>query len=178
VRYRKAQAGDAPALAGVHVQAWRETYTGLLPQRLIDARTLEKRTAQWIEVLSDRRGEGVIVAEPAAGIAGFIWIGPPTTENALKTPGYDAYIHALYVVAATQGQGVGRELLRLGAAKLLGDGCRSLSVHVLSANPARRLYELLGAHFIAEETHDAGGDSWAPCVYGWHDIRPLISPAI
>lgn len=177
MRYRKAQLDDAAALAGVHVRSWHETYTGLLPQRLIDARTLEKRTAQWIEVLSDHRGAGVIVAESADGIAGFIWAGPPGAENMRKRPGYDAHIHALYVVAAAHGQGVGRELVRLGTAKLLRDGLRSLSVHVLSANPARQFYEHLGAHFIAEETHEAGDASWTQCVYGWNDITILTSPA-
>jgi ribosomal protein S18 acetylase RimI-like enzyme len=172
VRYRKALPYDAAALAGVHVRSWHETYTGLLPQRLIDARSLEKRTAQWVEVLSDHRGDGVIVAESTEGIAGFIWIGPPGSANA--TQGFDAYIHALYILTAAHRQGVGRKLLRLGAEKLRNDGLRSLSVHVLSTNPARQFYEHLGAHFIAEETLDAGDDSWTQCVYGWNDITPLI----
>jgi len=175
--FRIAQLADAAAIAAVHVQSWHETYTGLLPQRLIDARThLEKRTAQWAEVLSDHRGEGVIVAENAERIAGFIWMGPPGSAP-MTTPGYDAYIHALYVVAAAHGNGAGRELVRLGAAKLRSDGYRSLSVHVLASNPARAFYEHLGAHFIAEETLDAGEDSWKQCAYGWNDITPLTSPA-
>jgi ribosomal protein S18 acetylase RimI-like enzyme len=178
VRYRTAELGDAAALAGVHVRSWRETYTGLLPQRVIDARTLEKRTAQWAGVLGDHRRDGAFVAELGGAIVGFIWVGQAGSEHLNTIPGYDAYIHALYIVSAAHHQGAGRELVRLGAVKLQNDGHRSMSVHVLSANPARRFYERLGAQFISEETIAVDDDTWTQCAYGWTDITILTSPAI
>ncbi|MFC6592160.1 hypothetical protein ACFP81_09220 [Deinococcus lacus] len=36
---RRAEAADAPALARIHVQSWRETYTGLLAPDFLERAT-------------------------------------------------------------------------------------------------------------------------------------------
>ena len=37
VAIRRAEPGDAAAIAAVHVAAWRETYAGLVPERMLRA---------------------------------------------------------------------------------------------------------------------------------------------
>lgn len=43
VRVRPATLEDAEAIAAAHVETWRETYIGLMPDRFFDASALESR---------------------------------------------------------------------------------------------------------------------------------------
>ena len=48
---RHPRTGDAPALAAVHVQSWRDAYEGLLPDDLIASMTVERRQAMWERII-------------------------------------------------------------------------------------------------------------------------------
>src|ERR1700754_4620244 len=52
VRVRPATEADAPAIARVHLQAWRETYSGLVPADALAALDLGRREASWHRILA------------------------------------------------------------------------------------------------------------------------------
>lgn len=52
VTVRPARPEDAAAIAAIHVTAWHEAYSGLLPPEMIAALTVEVRQAWWAQVLS------------------------------------------------------------------------------------------------------------------------------
>lgn len=48
---RKALARDATPIAKVHVQRWRETYAGIVPQETPDAMSVDARSERWTRIL-------------------------------------------------------------------------------------------------------------------------------
>ena len=156
---RAATRADAAAIAAVHVASWRETYTGMLPQAVIERNTLERRHALWERVLSEATRD-VFVATENDAVVGFICGGPMPESIRGRAPiaGHDAYVDALYVLAASHAHGIGRALLGALAQRLAGRGFRSLALHVVADNPARGFYERLGARVIAAEPYADGVD--------------------
>ena len=173
---RAARVDDAAAIASVYAQSWRETYTGRIPERIIEARTaVEKVRAQWSARLGEPRAADIIFVNEEDGvIRGFLWIVPRSAvEERERGPGN--YLSALYVLANAHGRGIGRELLRAGARVLLSRGQLALSFGVLATNPVRAFYEHLGAQYISTSTIQDGADRWDQCAYEWPDVTPLSS---
>lgn len=44
---RRAIISDAPGIAKVHVDSWRTTYKGIIPQSFLDGLSYEQRTKLW-----------------------------------------------------------------------------------------------------------------------------------
>jgi GNAT superfamily N-acetyltransferase len=173
---RAARLEDAAAIASVYAQSWRETYTGHIPERIIEARTaVDKRRAEWSERLGKNGAADIVfVNERDRVIRGFLCISPRSaSEERERGPG--SYLSALYVLADALGLGIGRGLLSAGARVMLGRGQRALSLGVLATNPARAFYEHLGAKYISTSTIRDGADRWEQCSYEWPDVTPLIS---
>ncbi len=83
---RRATAGDAAALGRVHVQAWRESYPGIVPQAVLDAPDAAARAAMWLRVIA--AGEDVWLAEGSGGaLLGFANAGPQREPEALPFAG-------------------------------------------------------------------------------------------
>ena len=160
---------DAAELARVHVEAWRETYPGILPRGYLERMSAPLHARRWRARLL-RMNEITLAAEGPDGLVGYAsgqWArGRGETDEGEVT--------TLYVLKAAQGTGLGKALL-VGVARALEDeGARSLVVWVLRENrPARAFYERLGG--VAEETRcEHVGGATAPAVaYRWADIGVL-----
>ena len=75
---RPADVDDAPAIAKVHVDTWRTTYGGIIPQHYLDSLTVQNRSVGWVRLL-ERTTTGLmtLVSEDHDGrIVGFISAGP------------------------------------------------------------------------------------------------------
>ena len=83
---RRAVEGDAPAIAHIHVQSWRETYTGLISPGFLERATNDSarhnRQKSWQATISQHR-EDVFVAEQGGEVVAFASVGP-----ARDHPGY------------------------------------------------------------------------------------------
>lgn len=102
---RRAVLRDAAALAELHLDVWDETYTGRLPQEILDARRRDpvaERTARWEQRIADGT---TWVAEHDGALVGFVSAGPGRDEP--KT----LELMALYVRARIHGTGVGHALM-------------------------------------------------------------------
>lgn len=103
--------GDASAIAEVHVQAWRETYSHLLPADFFSASYVTGRQRLWRQVLADPRDDmRVRVAEVDGEIIGFAWMGPGEGQGG-ESPPRDRLLYAIYVLAHHHGTGTGQALL-------------------------------------------------------------------
>jgi ribosomal protein S18 acetylase RimI-like enzyme len=171
VTVRAAQRDDAAGIAAAHVASWRETYVSSVSHSLIERNTEERRRALWERVLAEAARD-VFVAVDGATIVGFVCGGamPDSIRGRAPIPDHDAYVDALYVVAAQHRRGVGRALLGTLARRLCGRGFHSLALHVAAQNPARRFYERLGARFLYAEAVCADADEGVQAAYGWTDI--------
>ncbi|MBT8162953.1 MULTISPECIES: GNAT family N-acetyltransferase [Arthrobacter] len=106
---RRAEPADAPSMAGVHVDTWRETYRGLMNDAVLDdPGLLDWRERFQASALSDPRYEqnNVAVALHESALIGIAMSGP-----SLEDPDEPQELHVLYAYAAFHGSGVGTALL-------------------------------------------------------------------
>lgn len=170
---REARLEDVAGIACVHVASWRTTYRGIVPEAYLAPRlSSERRAQQWLRILTNpTRAETVFVAADGSGqIMGFASCGPSRDLD----PEHPGELYAIYLQAATQGQGVGRELVAAVARCLLTQGSAAMRLWALVANSnACRFYEHLGGQVIGYRDDDLDGDILPHVAYGWADIRPL-----
>ncbi len=77
---RPATAMDADAIAKVHVTAWRESYSGLVPDLVLDALSVSSRAERWRRILSETPRQPNFVAEQENTLVGDVMArecGPP-----------------------------------------------------------------------------------------------------
>ena len=142
---RPAVLDDADQLARIHVDTWRATYTGLVPDTMIAALSLSGSVQRWREVLPTTPPRHCLVALDLAGdVIGFVRRGPSRDEGAAPTTGE---VQSLYVHPEHWNTGAGRALLDTATKNLRSDGFTDATLWVLAANTrARRIYERCGWH--------------------------------
>jgi ribosomal protein S18 acetylase RimI-like enzyme len=173
-RIRAATTADAPALARVHVTAWRETYAGIVPDAQLAKLSIERRAAMWTRILNDPSDvTAVHVVERDGEVIGFGACGSQRTA-ALEEKGYDGEVSAIYVLRSFQKQGVGAALMQSMALHLSGRGLRAMNLWVLRDNAlARRFYEQIGGEVIDEQQDISEGTALIEVAYGWPDLTRL-----
>ena len=173
---RRARVADAPRIAQMHVESWLETYTGIVPEEILAALSVPRRTLAWESILRDPAGHDdsvVYLKEMGCVVAGFgACSGQRDTD--LKVRGFDGEIGAIYVLRCFQKQGIGRTLMKELAADLIGRGSRGIALWVLNENTrARRFYEKCGGELIGERKDVRGSVILTEVAYGWRDIKVL-----
>ena len=173
VTVRAARTDDAPGIARVHVNSWRTTYRGIVPNDYLASLSYERGQQIWERTLSDPKSkELVYVAEDTSGqIVGFA-SGGPEREN---DPVYKGELYAIYILDRYQQQGIGRRLTLAVVDGLAQGGLRSMLVWVLAENPSRRFYEVLGGQPVCTRSIAIGGVTLDEIAYGWTDITVLAS---
>jgi ribosomal protein S18 acetylase RimI-like enzyme len=185
VRIRPADAGDAPGIARVHVEAWRAAYPGLVPATVLLRLSRLDQARDWrAQIARERHPAAILVAEgpeTAPGAAG----GGPGRPSAIvgfgscgrARPGplpQAGEIFTLYVLPDHQEAGIGRALLAGLFAGLADRGLTSVLVWVLAGNPARFFYEAMGGRRVAEREEPLWRTRLPQIAYGWDDIRLVI----
>ena len=171
---RQASVDDAPAIAAVQVASWHTTYAGIVAQSYIDGLSVAERTIAWERRMRGAAGavpETVLAETPAGAVVGF------ASGAHLRTPhpGFDAELHAIYLLREAQGQGLGRRLTSEWARRAVARGFHAAIVRVLAANPARLFYERLGARRVKEGSLVLGDQPYQEIWYGWDDLRELAA---
>ncbi|QYH35025.1 GNAT family N-acetyltransferase [Salinibacterium sp. M195] len=147
---RAPQLADAPALAELHVSAWRETYSHLLPGDFFSAEYVEGRHRMWNRILTDPRTDvSIRVAESGGEITGFACAGNGMRSKGEEELPRDRQLYAIYLAASHYGTGAGQSLLD----EVLGDTPAML--WVAKANPrAVAFYRRNGFEFDGAEQSD------------------------
>jgi L-amino acid N-acyltransferase YncA len=149
---RPARYADAPAIARVHVESWRETYAGLIPQHYLDTLDVATRSERWVRRIADKRSTHVFVAECEGRVVGFASGGPPQQPEL----GFDGELFTLYLLRSHQGRGLGRSLFESVAATLRGEGRREMYCWVLRGNDTEAFYRHLGGERRQSKTVELG----------------------
>lgn len=105
---------DAAALASVHTAIWRETYSGMMPERLLDDESRVRREQMWARILfADPVPSRTVVAEVNGELVGFASAGESFApdEKERLTPVRELQLYAINLLAAHHGTGVGQQLL-------------------------------------------------------------------
>lgn len=139
---RPAEHDDALGIAEVHVESWRATYQGLVPQPLLDAMSVDRRADAWRQWIASTEGQTLIATDDARGeVIGFINVGHSRDDDAQPDVGE---LRAIYLRPAWWGAGIGRQLHDAGL-KLLWREFSAATLWVLDTNArARAFYERHG----------------------------------
>ena len=149
---RQMRSTDAPRLAEVHAQAWRETYAEMLSEQFLGAVTAEARLPMWQNSTSEGRARHW-VAEVDGVIIGFAGIRPMGPEAVRAEE-----LWGLYLLQSHHRQGLGRALLEAALAE------RPASLWVAAENSnAIAFYQRLG--FTLDGTSEL--------VEDWENLREL-----
>ena len=160
---RPAAGFDVPGIAWVHVQSWRETYAGLMPQSVLDGLSVEARERQWWRTLEVPTTGVFVVDTPddVHDVVGFSSVGKARDE------GFDAELYTLYVLKPHQGRGLGRRLWDAALGFVRSQGARNLNLWVLETNPARGFYERMGGKLEGRKVESFGGIELAEVSYAF-----------
>ena len=173
IHIRKANPADADAIARVDVDAWRTTYTDIVPAEYLAHLSYQVSESRWGEVLAaDQPVTSNFVAETDNGeVVGFAGGGPEREGN----PIYRGELYAIYLLKEYQRKGVGRRLVLAVAQYLMKEGFNSMLLWVLADNhPGRRFYESLGGTPVSRKTVTIGGADLVEMSYGWRSIADLV----
>jgi GNAT superfamily N-acetyltransferase len=153
------------------VQAWHESYPGLVPDAMLEALSVERNTGMWTTILDsgDKVAVHVVEVETSEGdgIVGFGSAGD-ARDQALGTSGE---VTAIYLLDRIKRRGIGRILFASLINALAARGHVSVGLWVLVNNaPTRRFYEALGGRpgptRIIERSHGELNE----IAYRWDDL--------
>ncbi|GIP43856.1 putative N-acetyltransferase YuaI [Paenibacillus sp. J45TS6] len=173
MRIRSAIQSDAVQIAEVHVNSWRTTYKGIVPDSYLDNLSVAKRTLLWEKQLDGgNEGSKIFVAENEAGqIVGFVSGG----LNRLESMPFDSEIYAIYLLEEYQRQGIGELLMSSITSFLTDQGYKSTYLWALEDNRYRSFYEKLGGVLTGREEIEIGSVKLGEIAFGWDHLDRLTT---
>ncbi len=128
----RAAAADIPALARLHVAAWRLAYQGILPQQVLAALSVSEFERIWSGLLRDPKRTTLVACPEGAQPSGFVAFRvEPEPE-----------IIGLYVDPSRWHEGMGRLLMGEALGRLAAAGAARVVLWVMRDNArARGFYE-------------------------------------
>ena len=158
ISVRPAGLDDAATLARIYVETWRDTYAGVLPDRMLVGMSDTRHAAAWTHELrsDDRFGDTLAAELPNDGIVGLSTVGATRRGSDSFVDGGEIY--RLYVSPAFQDRGIGRALMLASFDWMLARKLeRRHALGVVAQNPSRFFYERLGGIRLGERTENLGG---------------------
>ncbi|MGE0173256.1 MAG: N-acetyltransferase family protein [Oligoflexales bacterium] len=172
ISVRRAKPEDAPEIANVHLNSWREAYRNILPQSYLDQLPLsfKGRMNRWAEGLKEE-DDITYVADTEKGIVGFAAFNGARDEEL----GNYGELGAIYLFERFKGKAVGYELLKRGFADLYHKQFRKGYCWVIANNPTVRFYERCGgiANGMSKEI-EIGGQKIKEIVLVWNDLKVFV----
>jgi GNAT superfamily N-acetyltransferase len=170
---REARQEDASAIAHVHVDSWRSTYRGIVPEGFLAEMSyedFEDRWRGWLKNVGEPRLAYRVAELPSGRIVGFASGGP--RHGPLYTD-YAGELYTLYLLREHQRVGIGQRLLGSVARGLAEGGTYSLLAWVLACNPSRGFYEAVGGELLGSQEIEIGGARLEEVAYGWLCLHRL-----
>lgn len=160
--FREATSADIPALAHLHVDAWRATYERIYPLTEHETPTYEIREHQWINAFKTLDNSWFCyVVQDQDTLVGFAK-GIPSAH-----PDFPGELSKIYLLRDYHRQGLGRKLMGYTARWFLGKDISSMLLHADAKNPSCRFFEAMGGEKLLTARGEFHGS------YGWRDLRRL-----
>jgi GNAT superfamily N-acetyltransferase len=167
ISFREATLADCIAVARVHVQSWRESFAGIVPQTFLDKMSVEKRAKAFEQGFSAPSYKMYVAEVPERGVVGFADFGKPREAIAA----YEGELYAIYLLPEFQRKGIGKRLFHLGVEFLIGSNKGSMYLLTLEVNPYRSFYEKMGGQIVGSKQVEIEGHLYNELVYGWDSLR-------
>ena len=162
---RPATLDDVPAIARAHVDAWRKSYTDLLPRAVLDNFDYDQSAKYWRGLIGARDIRFVTVAEnDASEVVGFASCGP----NRVPDPDYPGELYSIYLLEGNRGGGFGRMLFDAVSDYLRRQQLVPFQLWVVAGNvAAEAFYEALGGKRVASQPGTMRGAEIREHAYGF-----------
>ena len=146
---RAATALDASGIAKVNIQSWRETYPGIMPEKVLSSLSLETCTRNWDKSLA--ANYCVFVAVVSGEIVGYVSGGHnrqhEDNETGLANT-CECELATLYLLRSHQKLGIGKALFEAFVSVMKGSGYHTMAVWAAEQNPATGFYRKMGGELI------------------------------
>ena len=159
---RRASWSDASQIAGVHDEAWRTAYRGIIPGRELEKLILRRGPGWWARAID--RGLGIMVLEFDNAIAGYSTYG----RNRARSLPFAGEIYEFYLAPVFQGVGLGKRLFAATRAQLARHHLTSHIAWALADNTqAIGFYTRLGGREIARGSERFNERELVKIAFGW-----------
>lgn len=170
MQIREATIHDAQGIAKVHVDSWRTTYKGIIPDDFLNNLSYEQRTELWLHNIG-RKDNFLFVAESTEGkIIGFadFW------KRETNTMANSSDLTSIYLLEEYQGRGIGKKLLEQLFLQIKQLGYQKIFVDVLAENKTRYFYEYYGAKLYKSVQIKMGGKVLEELIYIWDNVDEVL----
>lgn len=164
---------DIKGIAKVQVDSWRTTYEEIVPKVYLDSLKYEEKEKIWTLIFEQgfEKACTYVVENEQDEIIGFASGGK---ERSGKYD-YDGELYTIYLLKEYQGQGLGKQLIKVVSEDLRKKGYRSLLVWFLKDNSARHFYQSIGNPEKVDSAQILiSGVSLIEYAYGWKEIDDLL----
>jgi len=169
-KIKKAGIRSLRDIARIHVDCWRTTYRGIVPDEKLDGMCREKSAAKWKEFFTAGKGfllkNTVLVATKDKETVGFC-AGGEVRKFSKRTEEYKGEIKAVYILKEHQKKGLGRIFLKNFEEIFLKNGIFSYIIWVLRDNASKEFYRKMGGKLITTKTYEIGGKKLKGLCFGF-----------
>ncbi|MCM3388828.1 GNAT family N-acetyltransferase [Ureibacillus chungkukjangi] len=170
MQVRKAVMADAAGIAKVHVDSWRTTYKGIIPDDFLNKLSYEQRTELWNRNLAEEDNYVAVAEDEEGKIIGFA-SASKREEN--STPN-SSDLTSIYLLEEYQGQGIGKNILQHIFLHFKSLGLQKIFVDVLAENNTRHFYEYYGAKLYSTTQIKIGGKVLDELIYEWDSVDEVL----
>lgn len=166
---RAARPEDAADLARIYIEAWHDTYAGIIRHTMLQAMSHKAHTARLAAAIknAERNQGAVLVAQDAHhGAIGLCSLGPARD----KALGLDGEVYTLYVAPSFLGRGAGRALLTTTFEIFKAHAMSSCVIWAHARNNACFFYEAMGGMRVATRTTRLFGEPTPEIGFGWRQL--------
>ncbi|QUW23624.1 GNAT family N-acetyltransferase [Sporosarcina sp. Marseille-Q4063] len=170
MKFRRAIIDDAAGIAKVHVDSWRTTYNGIIPNDFLNKLTYEQRTELWKANIAREENYVVIAENNEAQIIGFAdaW---KRENNVVENSGD---LTSIYLLEEYQGKGIGKRLFKELFKHFKKMDYEKVFVEVLEDNKTRYFYEYYGAKLVKIVQIKIGGKILNELIYEWNNVDEVL----
>ncbi len=158
-KVRRAEATDVEGIARMHIESWKETYAGIMPEARMNSLDLQRFINNWKNSFST--GTVIFVAECNGAIVGFVSGGTNRPNEGCETgigDKCDCELAALYILQKYHKQGLGRLLFDTFSLEMLQSGYKTMVVWVAKLNPATGFYAAMGGQLADAKFQTIAGE--------------------
>jgi ribosomal protein S18 acetylase RimI-like enzyme len=130
---RRATRSDLQSIAAIHIESWKDAYSGILPAEFLAVRVDHDLAKHWSEI--EIHNEDIVLVAEEDALVGFIavWCRP------------NPFIDNLHVKPSHRCNKIGSALMKAAAKELIRKGYKTCYLWVFESNEkALRFYERFG----------------------------------
>jgi ribosomal protein S18 acetylase RimI-like enzyme len=171
---RKAKKSDLKELSSVHLKCWQETYSGIIPNNILDNLKQADYIQNWAPVFEKGSETSLFIAVKNKKIIGLAASGKQRDDNLKKK--FLGEFYVIYVHKENQRNKVGLRLMNAMCDDLKNRDFAGATLWVLVDNiNARKFYDRIGGIRGATKNITLQGLKKTEVFYFWRDINALQS---